>query len=545
MHAIDAASTGHPDAERSSSEFSSSHWRSLQFFNIYRLIVAALMLAAVAFFGNSLTFGAHRLQLFVYADAAYLAFSLLCFAPLRSRRPDLDWQLSVQVTADVLFITLLMHASGGIASGMGLLLLAVLAGAGLISRGRLTLFHASLASIAVLLEQTYQVLRLDASVMLYVQAGFLSIGFFATAWVAHMLARYTVESERLAAQREIDLADMAEVNRMVIRDMHDGVLVVDAEGVIRSRNARAEELLGSFPPDREDTRLTDYAPSLAARLADWRERGGTTPGSVATAVSGRSLSVRFVPVGRHRRVGAVVFLEDLTRVQEQARQMKLASLGRLTANIAHEIRNPLSAISHATELLQEEPGMDETASRLLRIIHDNTQRLDRMVQDVLKLNRRDSAHREVFQLGTYLRTFAEQFCSIERIDPAVISLGFDPVVAVRFDRSHLNQIMWNLCRNALRHCSGRPGAIQVRVTHAPAVERVRIEVADDGPGVPAEYRPHLFEPFFTTVANGTGLGLYIAREVCQANDAELDYVESSGGGRFAVVMRSTSMAGAK
>lgn len=535
MHAIEAAPVDRLETA-TYSRFSASHWRSLQFFNVYRLTVAALMLAAVSFFGNSLTFGAYWLRLFVYVDVAYLCFALLCFVPLRSRRPDLDWQLSIQVAGDVFFITLLMHASGGIASGMGLLLLAVLAGAGLISRGRLTLFHASLASIAVLLEQTYQVLRLDASVMYYVQAGFLSIGFFATAWVAHVLARYTLESERLAAQREIDLADMSEVNELVIRDMHDGVLVVDAEGTVRSRNSRAEALLGVFPVDGQIVRLADYAPTLASRLAEWRARDGTSQEAVEVAVADRALSVRFVSVGRHRRVGAVLFLEDLTRVQEQARHLKLASLGRLTANIAHEIRNPLSAISHATELLQEEPGLDETAGRLLRIIHDNTLRLDRMVQDVLKLNRRDSAHREVFRLSDYLRTFAEQFCSIERIEPGVIALVLEPSVMVRFDRSHLNQVMWNLCRNALRHCSGRGGAIQVRVSHSRASERARIDVIDDGPGVPPEYRGHLFEPFFTTVANGTGLGLYIAREVCQANDGSLDYVETGSGGRFAVTM---------
>ncbi|MGH8635779.1 MAG: ATP-binding protein [Burkholderiales bacterium] len=237
----------------------------------------------------------------------------------------------------------------------------------------------------------------------------------------------------------------------------------------------------------------------------------------------------------------MLFLEDLTRVQAQARQMKLASLGRLTANIAHEIRNPLSAISHATELLQEETGLNDTASRLLSIIHDNTQRLDRMVQDVLKLNRRDRAHTEHFSIADFLRTFAQQFCSIERIDVEVLRLEISPQSAigpaVSFDRSHLNQVMWNLCRNALRYCRGLPGSIVVRVDHGARADRVRLSVVDDGPGIAAQYRVHLFEPFFTTVATGTGLGLYIAREVCEANGASLEYVESAAGGHFCVECR--------
>jgi two-component system, NtrC family, sensor histidine kinase PilS len=519
------------------SHFSAAHWRSLKFFNGYRVAVAFLMFAAAGVLGEDSFLGSADRAVFFYTSFAYLAFGFLCFVPARLRRPDLDWQLTTQVAADIGFIVLMMHASGGILSGLGLLLLAVLAGAGLISRGRLTLFYAALASIAVLLQHTYQVLAADSGAGPYVQAGFLSIGYFATAWVAHVLARYTVQSERLAAQREIDLANMAEVNQLVIRDMDAGVVVIDAEGRIRSRNAKAESLLGRFDPEDTESTLRSRAPALAGRIAHWREHASADGEPATTLISGKPVSVRFVPVGRHGAVGAVLFLEDLTRVQAQARQMKLASLGRLTANIAHEIRNPLSAISHATELLQEEGGMTETANRLLDIIHDNTQRLDRMVQDVLKLNRRDRAHTEHFQAAEFLRTFAQQFCSIERIDSQVLRVELALETVVSFDRSHLNQVMWNLCRNALRHCRALPGSITVRVDLGARVDRVRLSVVDDGPGVAAQYRPHLFEPFFTTVATGTGLGLYIAREVCEANGASLDYVESAAGGHFCIECR--------
>lgn len=518
------------------SAFSDTHWRSLQFFNGYRVVVAALMLVSVALFGTETFLGWHDRVLFAYGGISYLLFGLACFLPAQLRRPELDWQLSLQVAADVGFIVLMMHASGGIVSGVGLLLLAVLAGAGMISRGRLTLFHAALASIGVLLQHTYQVLQGDGVVTQYVHAGFLSIGYFATAWVAHVLARYTTESERLAAQREIDLANMAQVNQLVIRDMDTGVVVVDAEGRIRSRNAKAESLLG-LGSDRVEASLRERAPVLAGRIARWRDSSLAETEPLTTLIAGKPVSVRFVPVGRHGNVGAVLFLEDLTRVQAQARQMKLASLGRLTANIAHEIRNPLSAISHATELLQEETGLDETARRLLAIIHDNSQRLDRMVQDVLRLNRRDRAHKEEFALADFLRTFSEQFCAMERIERHVIAHEFATQPVVRFDRSHLNQVMWNLCRNALRHGRGVRGSIVIRIDEAARRDGVKLSVIDDGPGVAAEHRGHLFEPFFTTVATGTGLGLYIAREVCEANDASLDYVESAAGGYFCVECR--------
>jgi two-component system sensor histidine kinase PilS (NtrC family) len=281
--------------------------------------------------------------------------------------------------------------------------------------------------------------------------------------------------------------------------------------------------------------LADYAPPLAAQYERWRGGAGIDS---PTGAPYSSSGARFVPIGQERSLGAVIFIEDQTRVQAQARQLKLAALGRLTANIAHEIRNPLGAISHAAQLLQEEPGVGETAARLITIINENSSRLDRMVNDVLRLNRGQSAHRESFKLTDFLSTFVEEFSQIEKIERGVfrIEAGADPDVL--FDRSHLNQVMWNLCRNALRHCHRGTASIVVRVAPARARGTVKLDVIDDGPGVAAEVRPQLFEPFFTTAKGGTGLGLYIAREVCEANGATLDYVETARGAQFTVLCRA-------
>jgi len=520
-------------------EPSDTYWRSLFFFNGYRFIVALLLLSVTAIFGRQLSFGSLYFEFFVYAAVAYVAFSLGCFLAASSRR-YFHLQLTVQVCADIVFIVLLMFASGGISSGLGLLLLSGLAAAGLISRGRLTLLYAALASLAVLIEQTVQVLYYYGQTAQYVQAGLLSIGYFTTAWVAHTLAKYLVATEQLAAQREIDLASMAEVNQLVIQDMHDGVIVVDEKGLIRQHNARAEEMLGPLSEQRRGMNVRSYAPALANRLEEWRRNPVAKLNRISTVVQNNRISARFVPVGRSRDVGAVIFLEDLTRVQAQARQMKLAALGRLTANIAHEVRNPLSAISHATELLQEEPALNETVTRLLAIIHDNTRRLDRMVNDVLKLNRKDRALREVFEVGNYLKTFAEQFCQIEKIAPSVIALELAVEADVSFDHSHLNQVMWNLCRNALSHSRRQDGSIRIAVDVMNDGSVVKLDVVDDGPGVPPPVRNQLFEPFFTTVSSGTGLGLYIAREVCEANDATLEYVETPTGAQFTVICQGVT-----
>jgi two-component system sensor histidine kinase PilS (NtrC family) len=516
-------------------EATNAYWRSLFFFNAYRSVVAVVLLAVSLIFGDRLAFGSLDRALYLSFSVGYVLISAVWFVLIASRR-HFHLQLGLQVGADIVVIVVLMYASGGISSGLGLLLLSALAAAGLISRGRLTLFYASLGSIAVLIEQTAQVLLHSAQSTQYVQAGFLSIGYFATAWVAHTLAKYLVATEQLAAQREIDLASMEEVSQLVIQDMDDGVLVVDERGVIRQYNARAEEMLGSLRR-RRNLSLLDYSPSLAQRLDEWRTNRSAGFNPMNTVVQNDKVNARFVSVGQSRSVGAVIFLEDLTRVEAQARQMKLAALGRLTANIAHEIRNPLSAISHATELLQEEPALNDTVNRLLAIIHDNTLRLDRMINDVLKLNRGERAHREVFRLGVFLRAFVEQFCQIEKLPLTVITLEFAAEPVIAFDQSHLNQIMWNLCRNAARHCCRESGSIRIAVDLIGGGDIVKLDVVDDGPGVTPAVRNQLFEPFFTTVGSGTGLGLYIAREICAANDATLEYVETPVGAQFTLQCR--------
>ena len=508
-----------------------AYWRSLQLFNGYRTAAALLLLMAASFWGATLQFGSRDMRMFLIGSAAYAVFALAMFAIIRTRERFI-WQLAIQVGGDIGFVVLLMYASGGLSSGLGLLLLTSLAAAGLVTRGQLTLFFAAIATIAVLLEHTYEVLRFSESGAQYAQAGLLSVAYFAIAWLAHTLATRSLASERLAAQREIDLANMAQVNQLVIQDMEHGVIVVDGDGVVRQVNSAAERMIDGLRGSGVIA-LKDRVPALFDRFETWLrdQQGRETPDAFEL---GASLRARLVPVAPRRGAGAVIFLEDLARIQEEARQMKLAALGRLTANIAHEIRNPLGAISHAAELLQEEPGVSAGAQRLTAIIRDNTRRLDRMINDVQSLNRGERAKRERFPLAPYLRTFIEQFAATEKLEANVIELYLATDPHVMFDRDHLNQVLWNLCRNALRHSRRTRGSIRLQVGRAVRGNAVRLEIIDDGPGLPPESRGKLFEPFFTMSPGGTGLGLYLAREICEANGAALEYVETTGGARFSV-----------
>jgi two-component system, NtrC family, sensor histidine kinase PilS len=513
-----------------------SYWRSLTYFNIYRGLVALVFFCTIIFFHGHTAFGSVSPRLFLATCAAYFLSSLLFAWMIHKRFPAFPIQLQLQVLSDIVCLVILMYASGGIKSGVGLMLLISMMAAGLVSRGRIALFHAAAATICVLFVEFYRDIGGEVAAGDYVQSAMLSSGFFVTAWLAHTLAKYSQESAQLAARRGKDLINMAQVNQLVIQDLSDGVLVIDGEGGVRSANTQAENYLGSVLT-RQGVKLRDVSLDLAMRLERWRLQPLEKFSPFHAVVQNVSLETRFVSIGASEPKPAVIFLRDVSRQQNAAQQIKLAALGRLTASIAHEIRNPLSSINHAAELLQEGEHVAPTDARLLQIIRDNSLRLDRMVQEVLNLNRREHANPEAISPKSYLSDFIEDFSQVERIPKTVFSLEIETDKAFSFDRTHLNQVLWNLTRNAWRHCQQQDHSIRFCFSNLPMENMLQLDIIDDGPGVDPALQDQLFEPFFTTESQGTGLGLYIAREVCEANGGRLEYVSVAPGGQFRILMR--------
>ena len=217
----------------------------------------------------------------------------------------------------------------------------------------------------------------------------------------------------------------------------------------------------------------------------------------------------------------VIFLQDVTEIENRAQQLKLASMGRLTASIAHEVRNPLSAISYAASLLNEEAS-NQAQTRLLNIIGDNVARMNRMIEDILKLSRKVQRHGEATLLAPLLTEILGEFQEAHGLADGTVRLGAIEGCRVWFDPLHLREVLVNLLSNAARYASGRDGSIRIH-TVGDAPNRLELHVQDDGPSISPEVRAHLFEPFYTTSSKGTGLGLYLARELCLNNGAKLDY----------------------
>jgi len=507
-----------------------SFWISLRYFNVYRMAVAALFLGITLFFDDALNLGTHRLNVFRLVCIGYLMAGVVFHSLLRNLRDLFNLQLSAHVALDIVAITMLMYASGGIRSGLGVMLLIALTGAALVAPRRLAMLYAAFAAIALLLEQTYWLLRFDAPEANYLQPALLAIGGFAGAGMVSWLAQRVAANESLARERGRALETQLRVNELVIADMQDGVLVLDRDGRVAQHNPQAQRLLGAGALRGAD--LARLVPGFAERWRSWRE-GDARAARLEIELQGRGLRLRLMEAGAAEQL-TVLFVEDTTRSREEAQQIKLAALGRLTANIAHEIRNPLSAISHAAELLDEEQRERERG-RLTRIIHDNTLRLERLVANVLQLNRRDRAAADRLTLETWLPAFVEDFCANEAVPAQRIAVEVERPATVIFDREQLRQVLWNLLRNGLRHARTDPGSVRLSVVAYG--DQVELNVIDNGPGVARAALGQLFEPFFTTDSKGTGLGLYLARELCAANGATLEYVDDMQGAHFRITSR--------
>jgi len=501
-------------------------WRSLTTFCIYRVVIAVILMFSV--------WGFQHYQVLIAASPAMALWSLAFYFPAAVgllgmaslRLPRLALHLTAQVVVDVVSMTFLMHAAGGVKSGIGLLLLVTLAASGLVARGRIAYFHAAIAALAILLEQSWQFLSLDAPAADFLQTGLLAGSYFLIAGLGYTLAKYARGAELIAEERGVDLANLAQINELVIRDMQDGFVVVDEKGLIRQHNRQSESLIGGLK-FRGSRTLAEASPVLAILLEEWRRDPQRIFSMMRDQKTQKDYQVRFVAIGNTLPAPTVVFIEDASRIRAQAQQMKLVALGRLTASIAHEIRNPLSSINHAAELLQEDSEQSERRQedlRLLTIIRDNAHRLDRMVEEVLYLNRRDRAHPEPIDARIYLERFIQDFCANEKLNTHPIELVIQTQVRPVFDRSHLDQVLWNLVRNAHHHGSGRTGSTKISLQPGALPNTLTLEVIDDGPGVPGEVLQHLFEPFFTTDSRGTGLGLYIARELADVNGARLECI---------------------
>ncbi len=497
----------------------------------YRLSVAAILLV-LFFLDHPRYLGEWHPDWFLAAGLVYLAVASALLVSAFLWRPGPLAQVYVGVLTDVAVTGCFTYASGGASSGIGLLMLAPVAGAGLLIPGRHALFFAALGTLVLIGFEVYGWWAVPGlPTTAFSHAGIVGGVLFAVALLASVLSERARRSEALARARGADLEHFARLSQEVVDQLSQGVIVVDGGGRIRLMNRAAWRLLDKEHAQPPPARLSDLSRPLH-RLSERHGRSRDGYGPDMTTLQGRIVRLKRIRTGRDGECGTIVYLEDAESTSRQIQETKLAALGQLTANIAHEIRNPLGAISHAAQLLEESDSLGPADRRLTAIIREQTQRMNRLIHDVLSLSRRDEATPQALALNDWLAAFVAEFAQREGVQPDVLDLVLPTGrIEVRFDSEHLHRVLWNLCTNAVAHAKPNTRAPVHLVLAGPRdTGAPYLDVIDHGPGISPEHQRRLFEPFFTTRDSGTGLGLYIARQLCERNGARLEFVPRPDGG---------------
>ena len=512
-------------------EVHSQSYQNLALFRVYvayRSLVSIVLLIMLVNPSTRALVGSLSPGLYTTAALVYLATSIPLVGSLSTRLNESQTLMLLVFLVDIVAITLLADSSGGMTSGLpALLVITVAASAVLISNRKLAMLVAAISVLAILLDTAWLILRDVLDIGSLFPAGLLGLLVFGVALMVQTIAHRLGRAEELARNRASDLYNLQRLNEQIVQHMQTGILLVNNEGLVRVMNKSAMRLL---TPERQITeqqggQLEDYCVKLADQFKQWEHSGRHRATPFTVAEGGNPLIANFQELQPRVNHESLVFVDDYTPVTQHAQSLKLNSLGRLTASIAHEIRNPLGAISHAAQLLQESPDLAPSDSRMADIIQHHSERVNQIVESVMQISRREPPKPEQLLLESWLSAFVREYLNaLNR--PAEVTIDCDyKELLIEFDPENLQRIFSNLLDNALRHSKQETGkeTARIHIDVDSTLHQYQINMIDNGSGVAFADRAKLFEPFFTTMSEGSGMGLYLCKELCQINNADLDY----------------------
>ena len=484
------------------------NWRVLGILNLYRVLVP-LVLLSLYYVGGPRGILVQDPRTFFGAIAAYFSFGIASVVLVRRRLAPIGVQTILQAAVDIGALVLILHACGGIASGLGLLLLVPVGGLAFLLPMRSALFLAAVAALSVLADTIWQQYSERGDIGSYATAGLLGAVLFAIAAAASVIASRMRASEDLVRQKEVDLANLADLSQYIVQHLRESLLVVDAADRIRLINESAAQILGDVKAV-PGALLGEVSPRLLYSLTTWRqsERDERVPSNFVAADGARAIQPHFAPLGDSSPGPTLIFLEDTSLMAERVQQSKLAALGRLSASIAHEIRNPVGAMSHAGQLLAESPTIGPEERRLTDIIRNNSERVSTIINNVLQLSRREATRPERLDLGDWLEEFVLEFSETMQVPTAQIGLLEEVMgLEVRFDPSQLHQAVWNLCDNGIKYGESLDGvSVEIKIGRLKSNERPYLEVADRGSGIDATLVDRIFRALLYRAQGRHGIG---------------------------------------
>ena len=512
-------------------EVHSQSYQNLALFRVYvayRSLLSIVLLIMLVNPSTRALVGSLSPGLYTTAALVYLATSIPLVGSLSTRLNESQTLMLLVFLVDIVAITLLADSSGGMTSGLpALLVITVAASAVLISNRKLAMLVAAVSVLAILLDTAWLILRDVLNIGSLFPAGLLGLLVFGVALMVQTIAHRLGRAEELARNRSSDLYNLQRLNEQIVQHMQTGILLVNNEGLVRVMNKSAMRLL---TPERQITeqqggQLEDYCVKLADQFKQWEHSGRHRATPFTVAEGGNPLIANFQELQPRVNHESLVFVEDYTPVTQHAQSLKLNSLGRLTASIAHEIRNPLGAISHAAQLLQESPDLAPSDSRMADIIQHHSERVNQIVESVMQISRREPPKPEQLLLESWLSAFVREYLNaLNR--PAEVTIDCDyKELLIEFDPENLQRIFTNLLNNALRHSKQETGkeTARIHIDIDSTLHQYQINMIDYGSGVALGDQAKLFEPFFTTMSEGSGMGLYLCKELCEINNADLDY----------------------
>ena len=504
-------------------------WTALQYFNIYRILLVCIFVILIHSGQLPQPLGILDAPLFSWVSHLYLIISISFAVFIANRFPRLNLQIAIHALIDIVMLSLMMYASNGLSSGFGMLLVIAVAGGSILRAGKISILFAAIATLAVLGHELYIQLFVFFRNVNYIHAGILGATFFIVAIIGNFLSARVKASEALAEQRAKQLGDLAKLNEYIVQRMQSGILVLDDQlkVLLLNESAKRSLLISAIDVNEINQIILDI---FGPYINEWLENLVDSSFIIKPEEQYPELAASFIKLTYGESYQVLIFLEDTADLRQRAQQLKLASLGRLAASIAHEVRNPLGAINHAGQLLKESSRLNEEDKRLTEIINDHSLRVNSIIENVLSISRRDHPATEQFELNAWLSNFLREFSSrYELTDRIIEHNNAKKNIQIKFDPSQFHQVLWNLCENAYRYSKGEK-VFTLNADIDPDSERPYLDVIDYGSGMSESIQEQLFEPFFTTEAKGSGLGLYLAKELCETNQARLQLMSSTDSG---------------
>ncbi len=500
--------------------------RAQRIFRIYRLAVSAILLLSYAVNINSGFIQILSPRLYLITNLIW--FGLVVFSSISrliSRQDSISVN-SINILIDLIAIAILAYACGGINSGLFFLMLPEASMAGMILPIRLSLLSASVASLSTLFIQSLLVFNHISDAAGFFPSGILGLVLFTTTLVFGTLGRSLLASQARAEKSARAASALRAMNDSIIARMETGVLVVE-NNVIRLANRAALNLLRG--ENGEDLLLVDSdirnINDLGIQYEHWMDSRGPEFRAFTHPYSGINIQVQFSRLKSDDSDQTLVFLEDTRRLRQRAQQLKLNSLGQLSAGLAHEVRNPLSAISQANQLLQESQNISEEDKTFMDVIDRHCNRMNEIIDVVNQLSRRIEPKIRAIALKPFLDELIGEIGE-SRTSPATINMEIPDNCLIEFDPANLKQVLTNIIENGLRYSEQATGVAEIDLSLGSHRDDrgYFLDICDRGPGISRDQVQQIFNPFFTTGSGGIGLGLYVAKELCEVNFATIHYL---------------------